>query len=96
MNQDAFNLLSNLISFGLVWSLMNLISNILVKLPKENKTIFLLGEFNIDLWKYCYHSATNKFFNSISCLMCKTNKKKNSKILIDNIYSNVITLKNIR
>lgn len=75
MNQDEFNILFNLTLSGLSRSLINLISNLLVKLLKENKTTFLLHDFNIDLSKY-YHSATNKFFNSISCLTMYNQQEK--------------------
>ena len=35
------------------------INNLLDKLSKENKTVFLLGDFNIDLLNYDQHSLTN-------------------------------------
>ena len=45
------------------------LNNLLDKLSKENKTVFLLGDFNIDLLNYSEHSlpqffiARNIFFN---------------------------------
>ena len=42
------------------------INNLLDKLPKENKTIFLLGDFNTDLLNYDQHSLTNEFLGSLS------------------------------
>ena len=36
----------------------------LEKLAKEQKTIFLLGDFNADLLKYVKHKATNEFIYS--------------------------------
>ena len=35
------------------------IDNLLDNLSKENKTVFLLGDFNIDLLNYDQHSLTN-------------------------------------
>ena len=77
------------------------IDNLLDKLSKENKTVFLLGDFNIDLLNYDQHSLTNEFLESLSShvllphILQPTRIRNNSKILIDNIYSNVITLKDI-
>ena len=77
------------------------INNLLDKLSKENKTVFLLGDFNIDLLNYDQHSLTNEFLDSLSSHMLlphivqPTRIRNNSKTLIDNIYSNVITPNNI-
>ena len=67
------------------------------KLSKENKTVFLLGE----LLNYDQYSPTNEFIKSLSSHMLLLHIvqpkgiRNNSKTLIDNIYSNVITLNNI-
>ena len=37
------------------------VNNLLDKLSKENKTVFLLGDFNIELLNYHQHSPTNGF-----------------------------------
>ena len=77
------------------------INNLLDKLSKENKTVFVLGDFNIDLLNYGQHSLTNEFLDSFSSHMLlphivqPTRIRNNSKTLIDNIYSNVITPNNI-
>ena len=77
------------------------INNLLDKLSQENKTVFLLGDFNIDLLNYDQHSLTNEFLDSLSSHMLlphivqPTRIRNNSKTLIDNIYSNVITPNNI-
>ena len=42
------------------------VNNLLDKLSKENKTIFLLGNFNIDLLNYDQHSPANEFLDSLS------------------------------
>ena len=71
------------------------------KLSTENKTASLLGDFNIDLLIYDKHSLTNEFLDSLSSHMLlphivqPTRVQNNSKTLIDNIYSNVITPNNI-
>ena len=36
------------------------------KLAKEQKTVFVLGDFNVDLLKYEQHKATNEFLDSLS------------------------------
>ena len=53
------------------------INNLLDKLSKENKTVFLLGDFNIDLLNYDQHSLTNEFLDSLSpASYCTINKNK--------------------
>ena len=75
-------------------------NNLLDKLSKENKTVFLLDDFDIDLLSYAQHSPTNEFFDSLSSHMLlphivqPTRIRHNSKTLIDNNYSNVITANN--
>ena len=77
------------------------INNLLDKLSEENKTVFLLGDLNIDSMNYDQHSLTNKFLDSLSSHMLllhivqPTRIRNNSKTLIDNTYSNVITPNNI-
>ena len=56
------------------------INNLLYKPSKENKTDFLLGDFNIDLLNYDQHWLTNEFLDSLMnapTAYCTTNKKKN-------------------
>ena len=71
------------------------------KLVKQNKTVFLLGDINIDLLNHNQHSVTNEFLGYFSSLMLllhivqPVRIRNNSKTLIDNIYSNVITPNNI-
>ena len=61
---------------------------------KENKTVFLLGDFNIN---YKQDTSTNKFFDSMSShlflpyILQQTRTRSNSKTLIDYIFSNVIS-----
>ena len=72
-------------------------SNLLLdKISKENKSIFLLGDFNVDLLKYDHHAPTNEFLDSLSSHMFlphiiqPTRVTSNSKTLIDNIFSNIL------
>ena len=39
------------------------LNELLDNLSKENKTIFLLGDFNINLLKYDIHPPTNEFLD---------------------------------
>ena len=39
---------------------------LLDKLAKDQKTVFLVGDFNVDSLKYEQHKATNEFFDSLS------------------------------
>ena len=77
------------------------VNNLLDQLSKENKTVFLLGDFNIDLLNQDQLSLTNDFLHSLSFHMLlphiaqPTRIRNNLKTLIDNTYSNVITPNNI-
>ena len=68
------------------------LNKLLDKLSKENKTIFLLGDFNIDLLNYDIHPPTNKFLDSLSShyflphILQPSRLTTNSKTLIDNIF----------
>ena len=42
------------------------LNELLDKLSKENKTLFLLGDFNINLLNYDIHPSTNEFLDSLS------------------------------
>ena len=70
---------------------------LLEKLAKEQKTVFLLGDFNVDLLKYEQYKATNEFIDSLSSNMFlphivqATRITSPCKTLIDNIFSNHIS-----
>ena len=70
------------------------------KLSKENKTVFLLGDFNIKLLNYDIHPPTNEFLDSLSSRyflphsLQPSRVTTNSKILIDNVFSDM-TVPNI-
>ena len=55
------------------------VNNLLDKLLKENKTVFLLGDFSIDLLNYDQHSLTNEFLNSSSSQMLLPNTTTKNK-----------------
>ena len=66
---------------------------LLENLAKEQKTVFLLGDFNVDLLKSEQHEATDEFLYSLSSNMFlrhivqPTRITSHSKILIDNILT---------
>ena len=75
----------------------NYLNTLLDKSSKENKSVFLLGDFNVDLLKYDKHAPTNEFLESLSSHMFlphivqPTRISTTSKTLIDNIFSNIHT-----
>ena len=75
----------------------NYLNPILDKSSKENKQVFLLGDFNIDLLNYNDHQPTNEFLDSLASnsflpyILQPARLTDHSKILIDNIFSNVIS-----
>ena len=75
----------------------NYLNTLLDKISKENKSVFLLDDFNVDLLKYGKHAPTNEFLDSLSSHMFlphiiqPTRISTNSKTLIDNIFSNIHT-----
>ena len=64
------------------------------KSTTENKTIILLGDFNIDLVKCSVDASTSEFFNLFSSynllpyITLPTRITNRSQTLIDNIFSN--------
>ena len=68
------------------------LNEILDKLSKENKTIFLLGDFNINLLNYDIHPPTNEFLDSLLShyffphVLQPSRVTTNTKTLIDNIF----------
>ena len=67
---------------------------LLDKISKENKTIFLLGDFNVDLMKSDKDLNTTNFFDCMTShlmvphIIYPTRITSHSKTLIDNIFSN--------
>ena len=72
------------------------LTELLDKITSENKTIFLLGDFNIDLIKNESDSNVSEYFNHLSSnhllphISIPTRITDRSKTLIDNIFSNSI------
>ena len=44
----------------------NILNNLLKKINQEQKTVFLLANFNIDLMHYNEHKPTNEFLDSLA------------------------------
>ena len=65
-------------------------------ISKEQKSIFLLGEFNVNLLIYNEQHQTNEFLDSLSSnlfiflIIKPTRITSHSLTLTDNIFSNVI------
>ena len=51
------------------WTLLTLIAllKLLENISKEQKSIFLLGDFNVNLLNYNEHNQTNEFLDSLAC-----------------------------
>ena len=74
----------------------NYLNKLLENISKEQKHIFLLGDFNVNLLNCNEHHQTNKFLNSLASnsfiplILQQTRKTSHSNTLIDNVFSNVI------
>ena len=72
----------------------NYLNTLLHKVFKENKSVFILGDFNADILKCDKHAPTNEFLDSLSSHMFlphivqPTRISTTSKTLID-IFSNI-------
>ena len=66
------------------------------EVSKEQKSVLLLGDFNINLLNYNVHSPTNEFLDSLASnsflpyILQPTRITSHSKTLIDNTFTNVI------
>ena len=73
---------------------VNFLDNLLQNLGKENKQIFLMGDFNLNLLNYENHSDTNDFINTmvshylLPYILHPTRVTDHSSTVIDNIFSN--------
>lgn len=69
-------------------------NELLTKISKEQKTCYLLGDFNLDLLRYHEHNGTNDFLDTLFsyCFMPLINNPtritSHSATLIDNIFVN--------
>ena len=74
----------------------NYLNKLLENIFKEQKSVFFLGDFNVNLLNYHEHNQTNEFLDSLTCnsfipLILKPLRiTSHSNTLIDNIFSNVI------
>ena len=65
--------------------------NTLLKLNKENREIYICGDFNINLLKYDEDIVVQEFYNLMTShgFIPQTRITDSSMTLIDNIYSNM-------
>ena len=74
----------------------NYLNKLLENISKEQKSIFQLGDFNVNLLNYNEHNQTNEFLDSLASnsfiplILQPTRITSHSTTLIDNIFSNVI------
>ena len=72
------------------------LNKLLENISKEQKSMFLLGDFNVNLLNYNEHNQTNEFLDSLASnsfipfFLQPTRITSHSNTLIDNIFSNVI------
>ena len=75
----------------------SILNNHLKKINQEQKTVFLLGDFNIDLMHYNEHKPRNEFLDSVASnsylpyIIQPGRHASQSKSLIDKFFSNVIS-----
>ena len=75
----------------------NYLNTLLDKISKKNKSVFLFGDFDVDLLKYDKHAPANEFLDLLSSHMFlphivqPTRISTTSKTLTDNIFSNIHT-----
>ena len=76
----------------------NYINLLLDKLSKQIQSVFLLGDFNVNLLKFEKYALANEFLDSLSphmflpYIVQPTRISTTCKTLIDNIFSNTHTL----
>ena len=75
----------------------NYLNSLLDKLSKEQKSVFLLGDCNINRLNYNNHNPANEFLDSLASnsfvlyILQPTRLTSHSKTVIDNIFSNAIS-----
>ena len=76
---------------------INYLSQIFEIVSKEQKQVFLLGDFNINVLNYNDHQPANDFLGSLASgsfipyVLHPSRITSHSKTLIDNIFSNFIS-----
>ena len=74
----------------------NYLNKLLENISKKHKSMFLLGDFNVNLLNYNEHNQTNEFLDFLASnsfiplILQPTRITIHSNTLIDNIFSNVI------
>ena len=74
----------------------NYLNQLLENISKEQKSIFLLGDFDVNLLNYNEHNQTNEFLDSLASnsfiplILQPTRITSHYNTLIDNIFSNVL------
>ena len=74
----------------------NYLNKLLENISKEQKSIFLLGDFNVNLLTYNEYNETNEFLDSlpfdslIPLILQPTRITSHSNTLINNVFSSVI------
>ena len=74
----------------------NYLNQLLENISKEKKSIFLLGDFNVNLLNYNEHNQKNDFLDSLASnsfiplILQPTRITGHSNTFINNIFSNVI------
>ena len=72
------------------------LNKLLENISKERKSVFLLGDFDVNLLHYNEHNQINEFLDSLASnsfmplILQPTRITSHSKTLIDNIFSNFI------
>ena len=71
----------------------NYLNKLLENISKEQKSVFLLGDFNVNLLNYNEHNQTNEFLDSLASnsfipyILQPTRLTSHSNTLINNIFS---------
>ena len=74
----------------------NYLNKLLENISKEQKSIFLLGDFNVNPLNYNEHNQTNEFLDPLASnsfiplILQPTRITSHSNTLIDNIFSHVL------
>ena len=74
----------------------NYLNQLSENISKEKKSIFLLGDFNVNLLNYNEHNQTNEFLDSLASnsfiplILQPTRITSHSNTLIDNVFSSII------
>ena len=89
----------------------NYLNMLLQKISKEEKNVFLLGNFNVDLLKFYKHAGTSEFIDSLSSYMYLpyilhsmylpyilhlTRVTDHFQTIINNIFSNYVSKEAMR